>query len=107
MTQHCRLEAVGVVPQQCEQAGEQVCDSDGCSVLEDGAYKLGTATLTVAEPRLQPPLFVVALPVNLLAGTVAVDRTKDEISRPLNWVPSWQFVRRAAPPSRAPALSLA
>jgi len=112
VTQHCRLEAMGVALMQCEHAGSANADSDscardGCSALEGGSYKLTTAKLSVPAPTLLEPIFIILVPTALKVEVAKVEFAPEERARPLNWVPSWQFVRRAAPPSRAPSVSLA
>ena len=67
--------------------------------------KLSGDTLKVPAPDL----FVCVC--QLCLHQIQLDATRELVpssaalyARPRDWVPSWQFVRRAAPPSRAPTL---
>lgn len=105
MTQHCRLEALGFAVQQCDHAASGSCATDDCSALEGGSYKLGAAKIAITAPKFIDSFFVLPLTSVLQReDPLFVDVCRNEEIRPLDWVPSWQFVRRAAPPSRAPSL---
>ena len=103
-TQHCAMEAIGLITRTCADdcATANKTDIDGCGLLESGAYK---PSVNVA--KLVAPLLLVCLCFEY-APLLRVAPTADEISpseafeRPRDWVSAWNFVRRAAPPSRAP-----
>jgi hypothetical protein len=111
-TQHCGLEAAGILAAHCEQAEgaggcgpDQHCAGDGCETVEGGGYKLSGGT-----PKLSAPLLAVCVCLVFLdVAEPALESTVDVFfrsygERPLDWVPSWQFVRRAASPPRAPSV---
>lgn len=114
-TQHCGLEAAGVLAQHCEQgsgsnsrgcAGSD-CAVDGCKTVEDGSYRSSTAVVKIA-----PPVSTVCACLICIRAAVANLQFEPivraaEFSRPLDWVASWQFERRAALPPGAPSVSFA
>ncbi|MGH7945602.1 MAG: hypothetical protein ACREH8_07670 [Opitutaceae bacterium] len=115
ITQHCGLEAAAGLleshapaDQSCCPGGEEHCSHDGCEVIEGGGYKIDDGT-----PRLVAPQLVVCL--CLIYQSVVVPPLEDattiwsaqDFERPLDWVPAWQFVQRAALSPRAPSLALA
>lgn len=110
-TQHCDLEAAGVLAAHCEHAGlfgcGESCAGDGCNVLEGGSYKLGNGTLKVPAPQLAACLCFICLnAAPVLVGAVeSFSRSYHE--HPLDWVPCWQFARRAALLPGAPSFVLA
>lgn len=105
-TLHCAMESAGVLTSHstaCCSDG-QTCADDNCGVLETGAYRSGGASAQVAAPDLLacvcllcPPLVPIATSESPLAPSV--------VDRPLDWVPVWRFVQRAAPSPRAPSLA--
>jgi hypothetical protein len=114
VTQHCGLEAVGVLVQSCEQAaGVHDCDGgahapDGCTLVESGSYKSNVDPVHVAAPLLLP----LVVDVICFAGPDVKPVAEPVIEaaaveRPRNWVPTWHFVQRAALSPRAPSLVVA
>ncbi len=105
-TEHCALEAAGVLSNTCSDGcSDKPGQADGCDTVENGAYKLSGDTLKVPAPDL------FACVCHLCLHQIQSDATCELVpafgalhERPRDWVPSWQFVRRAAPPSRAPTL---
>lgn len=105
-TEHCALEAAGFFAETCpDGCAGTPGEKDGCDTVENGAYKLSGDTLKVPAPDL----FVCVC--QLCLHQIQLDATRELVpssaalyARPRDWVPSWQFVRRAAPPSRAPTL---
>ncbi|MGH7945606.1 MAG: hypothetical protein ACREF9_11420 [Opitutaceae bacterium] len=113
-TQHCALEAAGVLDAHSdgEAAGccsaANGCATDGCATVEGGAYRPDSAPAAIAAPQLTICLFladwnITAPPPDILAS----DITAGHFERPLEWVPTWRFVQRAAPSPRAPSVSFA
>lgn len=102
LTQHCRLEAFGWVLPECEHAAAVACVDDSCGPVENGGYKNGATNLKLAKPLL-------AVTIELLSALAARPATAVLVSadfpdaRSREWIPIWQFERRAAPPSRAPS----
>jgi len=113
-TQHCALEAVGLIGDAHAAVGDFGCcenqpgSADGCAMLEGGLYKPATDTLKAPAPEL------VARVSDLLrqriareAPAVSVGVSREQLQLPRDWVVTWQFVRRAAPPARAPSVVVA
>lgn len=111
-TQHCGLEAAGLITAEtphgteagCCQTGSDRCAHDGCNVVEGNLAKSSNEAIKVPMPSLAACTCFLCLQV--LPPVVAVEPifavTASE--SPEHWVPVWQFVRRAAPLSRAPSL---
>ena len=102
-TQHCDLEAAGILTSHCEQTngslgcGDDQHAGDGCKAVEGGGYMLGGGPPKLSAP--QPAVCVCLICLHVaeprLESTVGVF-SRRYCERPLDWVPSWQFVRRAA-----------
>lgn len=106
ITQHCRFEAAGLSVVECEHAPSVVCSADCCGVVESGSYKNRAGKLKVSAPAILTSTWQIVV----LAAEIALPEPSPrwpELIRPPEWIPSWQFVRRAAPPSRAPNVSIA
>ena len=105
-TEHCALEAAGFLAETCpDGCAATPGEKDSCDTVENGAYKLSGDTLKVPAPDL----FTCAcnfcwIQIQLDAKRELVPPSGALFERPHDWVSSWQFVRRAAPPSRAPTL---
>ena len=106
-TLHCELEWSGVFGDcyGCHELGDtsgQDTDADGCAIVEGGAFGLSGSVL-VKVPDAGWSLVFAAL----VAPTpeTLVDRPNDLTAGPADVVRVWQFVERAAPPCRAPALA--
>lgn len=113
-TQHCGLEAAGVfeqhtaVDQKCCSGGEPHCSHDGCDTVENGNYKVDSDVPTVPVPQFVECFCLICCHISAPPLEASVDDLSWKyIERPLNWVPTWQFVQRAAPAPRAPSLGLA
>lgn len=110
-TQHCGLEAAGLIsgeaqhaaPAQCCNTSDR-CSHDGCNVVESGVIKPVSEASKVLAPDLSLCLCYVCL--QLVRSDLLDDSALlvSEPARPLDWVSTWQFVRRAAPLARAPSL---
>jgi len=111
-TQHCGLEAAGLIAAEvphgaeancCENSGSP-CTHDGCKVVENSLIKLNNETIKVPTPALAA--CTCFLCQQLLPSVLAVEPSLavSEAEKSEHWVPVWQFVRRAAPLSRAPSL---
>jgi hypothetical protein len=110
-TQHCGLESLGLFAHHDEGVttgccvGTDGCATDDCRVVEEGAYRIDADGLEVSAPR-------VTFLASLLDWRVAVPEPDREyesrilpdkaLDGPLDWVRSWQFVRRAAALAHAP-----
>lgn len=106
-TQHCALEAVGLVAKTCSDncvTGES-SPSDGCGTVEDGAYKSSLGLVKVPVPAVLAHVgYLCAFLAQPEPRGVTIISPRESFDRPRDWVSTWQFVRRAAPPSRAPTL---
>lgn len=119
VTLHCAIEAVteaGVVACQgvCHDAGTTAdhhghddADSshghDGCEIVESGRYKAGFSPVKVSPPTPMLCACLLCVQAQALRPHDELLQAAVGIERPREWVPVWQFVRRAAPAPRAPA----
>jgi len=108
VTQHCGLEAAGAWPDVGHAANccanGQDCSTDGCKVVEEGAYKVSGNLVKVPAPDLLTCLALIyacAPPATALQESSPCPA--ELIQRPLDWLPTWQFERRAALSPRAPS----
>ena len=111
-TQHCGLEAAGLIAAEvphgadagCCQTGGGPCTHDGCNVVESSLIKSSNEVIKVPTPSLAACTCFLCL--QLLPPVVAVEPifAVTASDSPEHWIPVWQFVRRAAPLSRAPSL---
>lgn len=107
LTQHCGLEALGVLATHCSDAAStdsHGCAGDGCKQVENGGYKPSSGSIKVPAPQLLVCACALCLNLGPLNFPVLETAAAPSGGRPFDWVPSWLFVRRAAPPSRAPSL---
>jgi hypothetical protein len=109
MTQHCGLEAVGMFAAHCaDEAGATACADgdcadDGCATLEDGNYRSDNAAVTVSAPEFFVCFgFDFGDAVDCESEADSRYTAGDPFARPREWVPTWQFERRAAAPAHAP-----
>jgi len=112
-TQHCALEAAGILK---VQTGETIacctpitgCSQDGCELVERGSISASLNSIKLPAPELQPLLVFVSLqlyfPIEVIKPS---PEFAEGFERSLEWVPTWHLERRAAPSPRAPALILA
>lgn len=111
-SQHCGLEAIGLIPHEvphatashcCDASGDP-CTHDGCNVVEGAMVKPAPTSLKAPSVNLVACAYIICL--QLVTPDVSAQPTLavSEIDHAQNWVPIWQFVRRAAPLSRAPSL---
>lgn len=111
-TQHCGLEAAGLLdthpgegtaPLCCSSNGP--CTQDGCKLVERGSFTSSNATVKVPLPLLNECVCLLCahlvVPVDASEPLQGFAQGVDE---PLGWVPTWHFERRAAQPPRAPSL---
>ncbi len=111
-TQHCNLEAAGVLASHASESSDTGCcaslgggcDSDGCELVENGAFRNTQDDVVVLIPCLSCYERLICLSLAVpTPGTVELMASPDCLERPLNWVPTWQFVQRAALSPRAPS----
>lgn len=108
-TQHCGLEAAEVLAGDCAgETGEtgcataERCAADSCASVEEAGYRAETRTLEIGAPVAVPCVCLTCLLRAAPAEPALVLTPPDPGQRPRDWVPSWVFVRRAAPPAHAP-----
>jgi len=108
-TAHCAWEAAGLLADTCPSScsNNQVSE-DACDTVENGGYKLSGL---MSQARA-PDLFVclshfcdqdsqsIAARENALPDRAVFDQPHD-------WIVTWSFVRRTAPPARAPTTWIA
>lgn len=111
LTQHCGLQAAGFIPTEISHTDSVECCTDGsschhdtCKVVESGVIKLANEAIKAPSPEMIVLLCIACQLPTLadLQGEVRALENGDE--RPLDWTAQWQFVRRAAPLSRAPSV---
>ena len=110
-TQHCGLEAAGLIAPEAPHAdakccamGNGPCTHDGCNVVESSLIKSSNDTIKVPTPSLAACTCFLCLQLLPSVWAVEPSLAVSEPETPEHWVPAWQFVRRAAPLSRAPSL---
>ncbi|MFA6959156.1 MAG: hypothetical protein WC205_00205 [Opitutaceae bacterium] len=113
VTQHCDLEAAGLVSSHdadtsgltCCEEGSDPCTHDGCELVENGTYNSASPSRSLPTPHL------LAVCSCFIFSQLSALEARDEpvlpvaeVLTPSSWVPVWHFVRRAAPLSRAPSV---
>lgn len=111
VTQHCGLEAAGLLvtaidchdTSDCASDHDQTtCGTDGCQIVEDGSYKSNLDTLTLLPPVLSALTCLCCLhditPETIIVSLISPARS----DAPPELAPTWQFTSRAAPSPRAP-----
>lgn len=112
-TQHCGLEAAGLLDNHPESAspvccnGQGHCTHDGCDLVERGSITSSNGSIKVPMPSMHECVCLLCLQVVALSFVEPAKESVQGIDKPLGWVPTWHFERRAAPSPRAPALNLA
>lgn len=111
-TQHCALEAAGFWDALgssehcacCTNSGDD-CSDDGCDLIEGTSITAANCTLKIPQAELACDLAILFVRELTAPAELAPSAdVSDPLDRPLNWVASWDFSRRTAPPSRAPAV---
>lgn len=107
-TQHCELEAIGLLeahstPDTGCCATDSGCHHDGCELVENPTYQVSNNLAKVPAPELADCACWLCL--QLVAQQSAAERYQllafaEESGE---WVPSWHFDRRAACSPRAPS----
>lgn len=103
-TLHCDLEAAGWIGAQCADDCSRDKDAnDGCDLVENGRYKSSGDFVKLSAPRRLPCAFAF-IPRLELAVDPPARSWIEFVSEARTLQRTWQFVQRAAPPCRAPAL---
>ena len=110
-TMHCRLEAAGFFEAHDACADEQAagsgtdCKDDACPTVEEALYKETANALVVSAPAECFLPDGVAQLIAFQASTAASVLSPTRHIPPAEIAVGWQFIARAAPPSRAPSLN--
>ena len=109
LTAHCELEMIGTLTHEtaaddcCEPS--QDCVDDACGLIEDGSFAPSFNLLKAPAPELSVDQYLACVLAQLTAEQsepITPDWGNSDL--PLDWIATWQFARRAAPPVRAPAI---
>lgn len=106
-TQHCDLEAAGLLHQgdhatHADASCSHECKNDVCATAEGAAYSKIAASLTVPPPTVRV-LFVLAEITPLIRETPGSDVARKGGPPEIQVLTrTWQFARRTALPVRAP-----
>jgi len=108
---HCGLEVAGVIATiaggdsaECCADKQAGCAFDSCSVTEDGTT-LSTAKSTTVCPPVVCDCFSCRLLITPRAPEFIGPNVGADATPWLEWMPAWQFERRAVLPARAPSLT--
>jgi hypothetical protein len=103
----CALEAAGweimCSDDSCHESDSaKTAAADGCNAVEDGAYQSAIPSLKVAPSFAA--LCVCFICIRPFEPELETEHALfvSEIARTRDWVPVWQFERRAAAPAHAP-----
>lgn len=105
VTMCCALEAAAGVSPSCMEKCDTDSKSDAkdaCSMVENGHYQS-----SVPSVRIAPPLTDLCTCLLCVRAVVSEPQTARAVylakmTRERDWVPIWQFERRAAAPAHAP-----
>ena len=108
VTLHCELEATGLFGPltECVASGDDCCADTDCITVEEALFKESATALMVSAPAAASCLvsFAVTVPPAVhFAGPVLASARP---APPPELAVAWQFLSRAAPPARAPALDV-
>ena len=113
-SQHCNLKAVGLFDHQTETDGaccpgsEHGCTTDGCKVVESGAYRVSASTtLAALPPSLECGCYLCHALFFPPTETALAAKVRVAVERIEPWVPAWHFERRAVAVPGAPTGILA
>jgi hypothetical protein len=102
----CAVEAaLGTSPccvKSCHDDTKKEPKEDACSVVEDGHYQPSLSNIKIAPSLTYMCACCLCVRAIESDGPDARAVYVAEITRPRDWVPTWQFERRAAAPAHAP-----
>ena len=84
----------------CDDKAPAGAERDGCQIVEDGKYSGTVAQIKVSAPAAC--LCLICLHETAAAVSAAATPESGYARHPRDWVPIWQFERRAAAPAHAP-----
>lgn len=109
-TQHCGLEAAGVFGAHAEEELAGCCTTGGgcvtdeCGTVEDGNYRSDNTVRAMAAPQLTVCAVLTRCRITVPPRGALPAVGRGHFEPRLDWIPTWQFVRRAALSPRAPSL---
>jgi hypothetical protein len=113
-TQHCNLEAAGILTPHASEGPEagccsgsnKDCSTDNCDVLEGGTYRNANESDLLSAPSFVCCHCFICLSVVFPPAEATIQVTsRTDFERPLDWVPTWQFLQRAALLPGAPSVN--
>jgi hypothetical protein len=100
--EHCNLEATGWLPDVCAtDCGKETPKDDGCEKVESAQYKQTCEHVKAPPPALLLCSFALACGLQEVEAPPVL--APEPWAEPQTLARTWQFMERAAPPSRAPA----
>jgi len=110
-TQHCDLEATGLLSAHAAHEGSTSCSDshspcpfESCQIIEEGSYKPASSWVKTSSPSLLACVFSICLQPAALDALHESVTPVVALEHPLSWVPTRHFVRGAAPMPRAPSV---
>ena len=110
-TQHCNLEAAGVIAHEdadsdacCETADP--CAHDSCDVAEGTLIRPSVTVAKTFAPDLTLCLCFLCSRLSPTSPPETPALAVSDTERPIDWLPAWQFSRRTALPARAPSIAV-
>ncbi len=105
-TQHCSLDASGllahdILSSECGETASS-CADDSCDMAEGNLVRTSVCTAKSFAPDLTVCLCVLCSHLSLTELAEAPALAVSASEWPVDWLPSWQFLRRTALPARAP-----
>ncbi|AHF94796.1 hypothetical protein OPIT5_27295 [Opitutaceae bacterium TAV5] len=106
----CRLQAAAIEP-AAQSDGCKECDpakpadpGAACKTVEGGHYHSAVSILKLSPQSTLLCVLICAPALSLDVDEIqqAAVLAKEELRRPRDWLPVWQFERRAAAPAHAP-----
>lgn len=105
-TMCCALEAAGFEAlcseAACHSEESATTPLDGCGIVESGKYQSVTPTIKTAPPAVLACAWLACVHDLVTAPGRTALPSIDASDHPLDWLVTWQFVRRAAAPAHAP-----
>lgn len=102
-TQHCALEAAGLIRSHCESAetgDDHGCVNDACPTVESALFVTAHSATALVAPAIHKDDCVLCLAV--IAARAVDTQQPLVVPRACDWIVAWSFAHRTAPPSRAP-----
>lgn len=109
-TAHCSIVAATELFSEvcdfgCSHEAGRAPHADSCSIAENGDYVSAVSAIPAPAPSLTPLACLACIHARLLAAAEPSASPVFSRDNPDDWIPSWTFALRAAPPARAPSLT--